>query len=65
MVASDQQEFNERRYTMAYKLVVESSNVTYVRKRGKDKKALEDLALKLSMKKPHDKFYVVKDTVKI
>jgi hypothetical protein len=50
---------------MAYKLVVEGANETYVRKRGKDKKALEDLALKLSRKKPHAKFYVVKDTTKI
>jgi hypothetical protein len=50
---------------MAYKLVVESNYETYVRKRGNNKQALEDLALKLSMKKPHAKFYVVKDTTKI
>ena len=50
---------------MAYKLVIESNYETYVRKRGNDKQALEDLALKLSMKKPHAKFYVVKDTTKI
>ena len=50
---------------MSYKLVIKSSNNTYVRKRGKDKKALEDLAVKLSTKKPYSKFYVVKESVKI
>ncbi len=50
---------------MTYKLVVESSNDTYVRKRGKDKKALEDMAVRLSLKKPYSKFYVVKESMKI
>ncbi len=50
---------------MTYKLVVEGSGETYVRKRGKDKKALEDMAVRLSLKKPHAKFYVVKESMKV
>ena len=50
---------------MTYKLVVKTRNETYVKKRSNHKKHLEDLALNLSIKKPHNKYYIVKEDVKV
>ena len=48
-----------------YKLVVKTRYDTYVKTRSKNKQHLEDIAIKLSLKSPHTKFYVVEDSVTI
>ena len=50
---------------MTYKLVVKTRNEKYVKKRSKQKTHLEDLAVKLSIKKPHNQYYIVKEDVKV